>query len=85
MLRGKERETERKRELNWLSFLMHKISIEMIIMKEESKKVRDIIMFVSALYIFFFFLLFSKGRELLKIMVVAKVGCYLKDNLILLI
>ena len=64
---------------------MHKISIEMIIMKEESKKVRDIIMFVSALYIFFFFLLFSKGGELLKIMVVAKVGCYLKDNLILLI
>jgi len=58
MLRGKERETERKRELNWLSFLMHKISIEMIIMKEESKKVRDIIMFVSALYIFFFFFTF---------------------------
>jgi len=63
MLRGKERETERKRELNWLSFLMHKISIEMIIMKEESKKVRDIIMFVSALYIFFFFFYFSPKVE----------------------
>ena len=58
MLRGKERETERKRELNWLSFLMHNISIEMIIFKEESKRVRDIIMFVSALYIFFFFFFF---------------------------
>lgn len=58
----------------------------MIIFKEESKRVRDIIMFVSALYIFFFFfLLFPKGRELLKIKVVTKVGCYLKDDLILLI
>lgn len=60
MLREKERETERKRELNWLSFLMHNISIEMIIFKEESKRVGDIIMFVSALYIFFFFFTFPQ-------------------------
>ena len=66
MLRGKERETERKRELNWLSFLMHKISIEMIIMKEESKKVRDIIMFVSALYIFFFFFTFLQRWRIIE-------------------
>ena len=62
-----ERESERDREKERVKLalcLMHNISIEMIIFKRREVKVRvrDIITFVSALYIFFLSPS-PKGRE----------------------